>query len=136
MAWVHTWFGLVLGFVLMAAFFFGTLSVFDREIDRWSIPESRFDPQPIPSFDKVLLPVFQSMDPGKHAGINYWQAFTTHRDPVLTLYAGYEVPDAKNPDELIYAGRTIDPRTGTTLPDDRLAIGSGFFFPLHFNLTV
>ena len=23
MAWVHTWFGLVLGFVLMVAFFFG-----------------------------------------------------------------------------------------------------------------
>ena len=36
MAWLHTWFGLVLGFVLMAAFFFGALSVFDREIDRWS----------------------------------------------------------------------------------------------------
>lgn len=32
MAWLHTWFGLVLGFVLMAAFFFGALSVFDREI--------------------------------------------------------------------------------------------------------
>ena len=26
MTWVHTWFGLVLGFVLMAAFFFGALS--------------------------------------------------------------------------------------------------------------
>ena len=38
MAWLHTWFGLVLGFVLMAAFFFGALSVFDREIDRWAIP--------------------------------------------------------------------------------------------------
>ena len=26
MAWVHTWFGLVLGFVLMVAFFFGAQS--------------------------------------------------------------------------------------------------------------
>ena len=34
MAWLHTWFGLVLGFVLMVVFFFGSLSVFDREIDR------------------------------------------------------------------------------------------------------
>ncbi|HEX4878602.1 MAG TPA: PepSY domain-containing protein, partial [Limnobacter sp.] len=32
MSWVHTWFGLVLGFVLMVCFFFGALSVFDREI--------------------------------------------------------------------------------------------------------
>ncbi len=38
MTWLHTWLGLVLGFVLMAAFFFGALSVFDREIDRWAIP--------------------------------------------------------------------------------------------------
>ena len=29
MAWLHTWFGLVLGFVLMVVFFFGSLSVFE-----------------------------------------------------------------------------------------------------------
>ena len=40
MAWLHTWFGLVLGYVLMIAFFFGALSVFDREIDRWAIPQT------------------------------------------------------------------------------------------------
>ena len=28
MTWLHTWFGLVLGFVLMVVFFFGSLSVF------------------------------------------------------------------------------------------------------------
>ena len=44
MAWVHTWFGLALGFVLVVVFFFGSLSVFDREIDRWAIPASRFEP--------------------------------------------------------------------------------------------
>ena len=38
MAWLHTWFGLVIGFVLIVVFFFGSLSVFDREIDRWAIP--------------------------------------------------------------------------------------------------
>lgn len=26
MAWLHTWFGLVLGYVLMVCFFFGALS--------------------------------------------------------------------------------------------------------------
>ena len=45
MTWLHTWFGLVLGYVLMVAFFFGALSVFDREIDRWAIPQTRFEPQ-------------------------------------------------------------------------------------------
>ena len=61
MTWLHTWFGLVLGYVLMVAFFFGALSVFDREIDRWAIPETRFAPQVMPSFDAMLIPIFRQM---------------------------------------------------------------------------
>ena len=152
MAWLHTWFGLVLGFVLMAVFFFGALSVFDREIDRWAIPQSRFEPQPMPSFDKVLLPVFESMQPNaeqidfmrdrvngpmpeRFETVRRWGAYTTHRDPVLTMFAGYEMPNAKDPEESIWANRTIDPRSGVSLPDDRLKIGSGFFYPMHYSLT-
>ncbi|MEA5667310.1 PepSY-associated TM helix domain-containing protein [Stenotrophomonas sp. MH1] len=153
MAWLHTWFGLVLGFVLMAAFFFGALSVFDREIDRWSIPATRIAPQPMPSFDAVLRPAFERMQPTAEAiaamrpmvngdmpqrfdQVGSWSAYTTHRDPVLALYAGYDVPNAKNPDEQIWAYATIDPRNGRALPDDQLKIGSGFFFPLHYGLTL
>ncbi|KAF1698968.1 peptidase [Pseudoxanthomonas jiangsuensis] len=153
MAWLHTWFGLVLGFVLMAAFFFGALSVFDREIDRWAIPSTRFEPQPMPSFEQVLRPAFERMRPSqadidamrprvngpmpeRFDTVNYWSAYTTHRDPVLAVYAGYEVPNAKDPDEGIWAYNTIDPRDGTPLPDDRLKIGSGFFYPLHYSLTL
>ncbi len=153
MAWLHTWFGLVLGFVLMAAFFFGALSVFDREIDRWSIPATRIEPQPMPSFDAVLRPAFERMQPTAEAiaamrpmvngdmpqrfdQVGSWSAYTTHRDPVLALYAGYDVPNAKNPDEQIWAYATIDPRNGKALPDDQLKIGSGFFFPLHYGLTL
>lgn len=153
MAWLHTWFGLVLGFVLMAAFFFGALSVFDREIDRWAIPATRIEPQPMPSFEKVLRPAFERMQPNKQAidamrprvngpmpthfdKVASWSAYTTHRDPVLALYAGYQVPNAKDPEELIWAYATIDPRYGSVLPDYRLKIGSGFFFPLHYGLTL
>ncbi|MET0264940.1 MAG: PepSY-associated TM helix domain-containing protein [Duganella sp.] len=152
MAWVHTWFGLALGFVLMVVFFFGALSVFDREIDRWAIPSTRFEPQPMPSFDKLLRPVFEDMQPLPDARAataplvngplperfdtpRFWGAYTTHRDPVLTMYAGYEVPNAKDHETLIYAQRTVDPRNGVALPDDRLKVGSGFFYPLHYSLT-
>lgn len=152
MAWLHTWFGLVLGFVLMIAFFFGALSVFDREIDRWSVPSSRFEPQPMPSFDKILKPVFERMQPTREsidalrAEVNgpmperfdtpmRWGAYTTHRDPVLNVFAGYEVPNAKKPETSIWAYRTIDPRNGASLPDDQLKIGSRFFYPLHYSLT-
>lgn len=153
MAWLHTWLGLVLGFVLMVAFFFGSLSVFDREIDRWAIPASRFEPQPMPSFDRVLRPVFESMQPSQASldrlrdrvngplperfeTVRRWGAYTTHRDPVLGLFAGYEVPNAKDPEDTARGNRTIDPRTGASLPDDRLKIGSRFFYPLHYSLNL
>lgn len=153
MAWLHTWFGLALGFVLMLVFFFGALSVFDREIDRWATPQTRFAPQPMPSFDTLLKPVFEGMQPdreslarmqGRVSGpmperfdtVRRWGAYTTHRDPVLNVFANYVVPNAKNPDEGVFGTRTIDPRSGALLPDDQLKIGSGFFYPLHYSLNL
>lgn len=161
MAWLHTWFGLVLGYVLMVCFFFGSLSVFDREIDRWAIPETRFDPQPMPSFDRVLLPLLQRLQPDE-AGYDaemrrlmdpavvardgvparsslqaeeYW-AYTTHRDPVLRMGAGFSVPHPRDPDghNHVHGDTTVDPRNGQVLPADRLKIGSDFFYPLHYSL--
>ena len=41
MSWLHTWAGVVLGSLLFAIFWMGTLSVFDREIDRWMMPATR-----------------------------------------------------------------------------------------------
>jgi len=153
MAWLHTWFGLVLGFVLMVVFFFGALSVFDREIDRWSVPQSRFAPQPMPSFDQLLRPAFERMQPSKESvdlmrdrvdgpmpdrfdTVRSWGAYTTHRDPVLQVFASYEVPKARDPEETLFTLHIMDPRNGALLPDDHLRLGSQFFFPLHYSLNL
>jgi uncharacterized iron-regulated membrane protein len=158
MTWLHTWFGLVFGYVLMVCFFFGALSVFDREIDRWAIPETRFAPQPMPSFDRVLKPVFEQLqpdaatyaeemarlsDPAKGPippwaslkAEEYW-AYTTHRDPVLRMGAGFGVPHPRDAQDHnhVHGETTIDPRSGQPLPSDRLKIGSEFFYPLHYGL--
>jgi uncharacterized iron-regulated membrane protein len=159
MTWMHTWFGLALGFVLMVVFFFGSLSVFDREIDRWAIPETRFAPQPMPSFDKMLLPILDALEPDeqdyatnmprlhdaaqgpmtpriKLPADEYW-AYTTHRDPVLIMGVGFRVPQPKDPADHnhIHGDVTIDPRSGAVLRDDQLKIGSRFFYPLHYSLN-
>ncbi len=151
MTWLHTWFGLVMGFVLMVCFFFGSLSVFDREIDRWAIPETRFEPQTMPSFDQRLAPIFAAMQPEEEEleaarqrvggtlaatmPVMNWGAYTTHRDPVLGLFAEFAVtnnPD--DPDDHVHGHVTIDPRNGKVLPHDRLKIGSEFFYPMHYSL--
>lgn len=153
MAWLHTWFGLVLGYVLMIAFFFGALSVFDREIDRWAIPQTRFEPQVMPSFDRVLAPIFKTIQPEeeelaaarsrvggplpKELPLMNWSAYTTHRDPVLAMYAEYAVTNNPNdPDDHVHGHVTIDPRSGAVLPHDQLKIGSEFFYPLHYSLHI
>lgn len=157
MTWVHTWFGLVLSFVLMICFFFGALSVFDREIDRWAIPDTRFEPQPMPSFDHLLKPVFEKLraHPDDMAAtaarvvgdlphpdtmpMASLYAYTTHRDPVLSIGAEFSIPNKPlNPadDHLhVHGWATIDPRTGEAIPDDALKIGSRWFYPMHYSLN-
>lgn len=159
MVWLHTWLGLLLGLVLMVCFFFGTLSVFDREIDRWAIPQTRFAAQSLPGFDRVLLPAFRQIVPDAHdyaANMprlhdarqgpmtprlslpvdSYW-VYVTHRDPVLRLGASFAVPHPKDlhGQRHLYGQRTIDPRNGASVPDDALKIGSGWFYPLHYSLN-
>jgi len=153
MAWLHTWFGLVLGYVLMIAFFFGALSVFDREIDRWAIPQTRFEPQVMPSFDRMLAPIFKTIGPEEEElaaararvggplpaslPLMNWSAYTTHRDPVLQMYAEFAVTNNPNdPDDHVHGHVTIDPRSGAVLPHDQLKIGSEFFYPLHYSLHI
>lgn len=151
MTWLHTWFGLVLGYVLMVAFFFGSLSVFDREFDRWAIPETRFAPQAMPSFDAMLLPIFRQMKPDEHEleearqrvdgslpdamPVKNWGAYTTHRDPVLAMFGEFAITNnPKDPDDHVHGNVTLDPRSGRQLPHDQLKIGSEFFYPMHFSL--
>lgn len=156
MTWVHTWFGLFLGYVLMVCFFFGALSVFDREIDRWAIPKTRFEPQPLPSFDHLLKPIYEQMLPHpvdmaataqrvigdlpapETLPMASLYAYTTHRDPVLAIGGEFSIPnkpiDKSDDHQHVHGWATIDPRTGETIPDDSLKIGSSWFYPMHYSL--
>lgn len=156
MTWVHTWFGLFLGYVLMVCFFFGALSVFDREIDRWAIPKTRFEPQPMPSFDHLLKPIYEKMLPHpvdmaataqrvigdlpapETLPMASLYAYTTHRDPVLAIGGEFSIPnkpiDKSDDHQHVHGWATIDPRTGEAIPDDSLKIGSSWFYPMHYSL--
>ncbi|MGQ0621612.1 MAG: PepSY-associated TM helix domain-containing protein [Panacagrimonas sp.] len=156
MTWLHTWFGLVLGFVLMICFFFGSLSVFDREIDRWAVPSSRYEAQPMPSFDQILAPAFARLraHPDDMAAtaqrvhgelphpdtmpLASVYAYTTHRDPVLDIGGEFGIPnqpiDSTDDHLHVHGWATIDPRTGEVMPESMRKIGSDFFYPMHYSL--
>lgn len=54
MAWLHTWSGLLLGWVLFFIFLTGTLSYLRVEIDRWMMPEKPMISEILPA--RTLIP--------------------------------------------------------------------------------
>jgi uncharacterized iron-regulated membrane protein len=58
MAWLHTWVGLLPGWVLYVIFVFGTAAFFQHEIDGWMRPElsseTRVSPRALAAVDAVL----------------------------------------------------------------------------------
>ena len=123
MNWLHTWAGVVLGGLLFAIFWMGSLSVFDREIDRWMIPSTRLalSSQPI-SFD-ALRPTIDEAAAGRSA---FWAALLpTERQPMIRV----SWRDANGP-----VVRYLDPASGRPLPDPGSWAGTRFIFPFHFNL--
>lgn len=55
MAWLHTWVGLVVGWMLFFIFLTGTLGYFDTEIDRWMRPERPLASEPVSVEDSVAV---------------------------------------------------------------------------------
>lgn len=123
---VHTWAGIVLATLLLAIFWMGTLSVFDREIDRWMMPATRLPaPQGAPRLD-ALVPLAQAQVP---EGARQWRIdWPTARTPVLRL--SWQTAGGQREQ------RYLDPATLAPLPDAGTWGASGFFFPFHYGLHI
>lgn len=128
MMWLHSWGGLVLGGLLFAIFWMGTLSVFDREIDRWMMPDTR---PPLIS-DTVSGPVsldtiIRSAGEFVPQGARRWQFFLpSEREPVVRF--NYMTADWDFP--TVY----LNPETGAPLPEQGTWAGTRFIFPFHYSL--
>lgn len=100
MGWLHTWAGVLCSVLLFAMFWMGTLSVFDREIDRWMLPHTRLVAPPSNvRLDNIVVPILN----GLHDKASVYIQLPTSRDPTLRI--GYE-------DNGNWKLRHIDPRTG------------------------
>ncbi|HEU4457588.1 MAG TPA: PepSY-associated TM helix domain-containing protein [Methylibium sp.] len=125
MDWVHTWSGLLFGVLLFAIFFMGTLSCFDREIDRWAQPASRSGAGGVEraALDAALPHLRELADP---RATNWLIYPPSERVPSLRIGwsgGGMELQV-----------RDLDPATGALRPQQGGAIGTRFMFPMHFSL--
>jgi uncharacterized iron-regulated membrane protein len=119
---LHTWAGVLLGGLLFAIFWMGTLAVFDREIDQWMIPPIRLEERPTPlSFDTL----YAAFPPG---AVQQWSVLLpSARLPAVRL--GWR--DARQSRQLF-----LDATSLAELPP-RVSLGaSRFFYPFHYNLNL
>ncbi len=125
MGWLHTWTGVVLAGLLFAIFWMGTLSVFDREIDRWMMPATRLALPENPLPLDTLQPLIQE---AAAARAPFWSVLLpTDRMPIFRV--AWRTPSGP-------VVRYLDPVTGASLPDPGTLAATQFLYPFHYNLHI
>lgn len=126
MAWLHTWSGLLLGWLLYAVFFTGTLSFFRDEINDWMRPELH---RSVPSPDawQRLFDGMARIAPGASS----WTldlADSRH----LAVWASWTRPGASGGRKAVQQA-DLDAGSGEVL-HPRATSGGDFFYNFHFRL--
>jgi uncharacterized iron-regulated membrane protein len=127
MAWLHTWTGLVVGWVLYFVFFTGTIGYFYVEVDRWMRPE-----QPLAAPDVPLRDVIRAADAylrREAAGAASWSIdLEAGRSGMLTL--GWTTSSDGSTHQ-----RYFDRRSGTFAPLRVRDTGGGYaLYRMHWGL--
>ena len=125
MAWLHTWTGLIFGWLLFAIFLTGTLSYFKEEITHWSQPEVRSHAlEPTHSLE-VAQRYLQ--DNAGHSG-TWLIRMPNAREAALSV--GYRDP---NGGPRGFVTKTLDTQTGRPV-EARDSRGGEFFYRFHLSL--
>ncbi|MFK0375161.1 PepSY-associated TM helix domain-containing protein [Pandoraea sp. NPDC090278] len=133
---LHTWSGLLVGWLLYAMFLTGTVSYFKDELSQWMRPE-------VPHQQSLPDPAVVAQNVGDQlvtlaAGSPQWSIYLpTERNPVAGVF--WRNPPAPKGDvkggasapRRTFEEATFDPSTGQTLKA-RETLGGDFFYRFHF----
>jgi uncharacterized iron-regulated membrane protein len=125
MAWLHTWSGLVVGWVLFAVFLTGTAAYLRPEISLWMRPELELT-RPAPDTAPKLMEQMARLAP---QSTSWTITLPTARDPVARVF--WRDPQAGN--RRGFRDAILDPETGRILTA-RATRGGDFFYRFHFDL--
>jgi len=125
MGWVHTWGGLVLGSLLFAVFWMGTLTVFDKEIDRWMMPQTRIPSTESYSLDILRPKIENTVDSGGN-----WSLYLPEDRAPTGGFGGlvYQNKEGRQ------VRRPVNFEAGEILPEAGSLGGTRFIFPFHYKL--
>ncbi|AZS78330.1 PepSY domain-containing protein [Achromobacter spanius] len=127
MSWLHTWAGLIFGWVLFAMFLTGSLAFFRPEITHWMQPEIQVKPAPaVPSVEVAQRYLAEHAPDAKR----WFITPPSNREPLILLL--YQVPKPK-PGERGFVRVKLDPASGQAVTG-RETRGGEFFYRFHFEL--
>lgn len=130
MAWLHTWAGLIFGWLLFAIFLTGTLAYFKDEISHWMQPEI-----PARSVSSEASLILAQGYLQQHAtGASRWLIeLPSARQPGLSVR--WQQSPAKRGERGRFTEKLLDPQTGAEL-QGRDTMGGDFFYRFHFQLQM
>ncbi|WP_313622387.1 PepSY-associated TM helix domain-containing protein [Achromobacter sp.] len=127
MSWLHTWAGLIFGWVLFAMFLTGSLAFFRPEITRWMQPEIQVQPGPaVQAVETAQRYLNENAADAKR----WFITPPSDREPLIQLL--YQTPKPK-PGERGFVRVKLDPATGQAVTG-RQTRGGDFFYRFHFEL--
>ena len=122
MNWLHTWIGVFFCGLLFVIFWTGTIAVFDREIDRWTMPMTRVAPAEMFSPDAAPEIVARHFPDAEEWALHP----PTDRAGAMELYGH----NSDHTDFFVF----LDPATGEVLGEPGTLGGTDFFYRYHFTL--
>jgi uncharacterized iron-regulated membrane protein len=134
MAWLHTWSGLLVSWLLLLIFMGGTASYYRDEISRWMRPEL---PRSVIAPDVAAANAVRFLQ-AEAPNAEYWNVtLPSARNPALEMFWMNPVKDGAGNDRASRRERfgqaTLDAATGQK-SDVRQTRGGDFFYRLHFDL--
>ncbi|MEI2416852.1 PepSY-associated TM helix domain-containing protein [Orrella sp. JC864] len=140
MAWLHTWTGLVVGWVLFFVFVTGTAGYVDDEITRWMQPELPLAGAPAQADRDALLALGMARLQEVAPGARQWQVTLPHQSLRVREHKGLEISWEDMPAQAHDRGRRgsekLDPRTGQPRhePEARDTGGGRSLYVMHYAL--
>ena len=122
MAWLHTWAGLIPGWILFAVFLTGTAAYYRGEISAWMRPDLRMEDRG-PEAATLAVLELQRIAPNASGWLI---GLPTESDPLLRLYW-------RPPGERRFRDGILDPATGRVAERGQ-TMGGDFFYRFHFEL--
>ncbi|MHA7065010.1 PepSY-associated TM helix domain-containing protein [Azospirillum argentinense] len=127
MAWLHTWSGLLLGWLLFAVFLTGTIAYFRQEVTVWMQPELHGSVPDAGTAERAVERMGQLAPDAAQWTIT----LPGERSPAVSV--SWRPVDAKPNDRAALKRAALDAGTGAVL-EPRETAGGNFLYRFHFEL--